>query len=618
MRVLFPVLIAILAALTPAAAQAKRMALVVGIDAYLNLDGSAQLKRAVNDARSVTLTLRGLGFNVTPLENANRSAFNAAWQQFLGAIEPGDEIAFFFSGHGVEIEGQNFLVPGDIPKINYGRQEQIKRESLSVSELLLDLRRRKPRVSLIILDACRDHPLAPPEWKSGEKPGGLAKIDAPEGTFIMYSAWAGQRALDRLPENDPDPTNSVYTRKLLPLMQKPGLSLTDLAKHVRREVSALAATVSHPQTPAYYDGILGDYCLAGCGDAPSTSEAKPTDKTPQQAATPLTNEDKVQRLVRSFTGHSEGVTSVAFSPDGRFALSGSHDTTLKLWDVGSAKALRSFAGHSSTVFSVAFSPDGRLALSGGSDKTLKLWDVGSAKELRSFAGHSSIVFSVAFSPDGRLALSGSGDLTLKLWDVGSAKALRSFAGHSHWILSVAFSPDGRFALSGSLDNTLTLWDVGSAKELRSFAGHSLGSTSVAFSPDGRFALSDGWDYTLKMLDVGSAKELRSFTGHSATVNSVAFSPDGRFVLSGSADKTLKLWDAETAKELRSFTGHSGNVKSVAFSPDGRFALSGSDDNTLRLWDVSEWTAPPSAQSTKPILQDNGPGGTVFKTIITKD
>lgn len=70
--------------------------------------------------------------------------------------------------------------------------------------------------------------------------------------------------------------------------------------------------------------------------------------------------------------------------------------------------------------------------------------------------------------------------------------------------------------------------------------------------------------------------------------------------------------------VRSFAGHSEAVTSVAFSPDGRFALSGSDDNTLRLWDVSEWTAPPSAQSTKPILQDNGPGGTVFKTIITKD
>lgn len=279
-------LIVILAALMPSTAEAKRLAFVVGIDDYVNLDSQAQLKRARNDARGIARTLGALGFTVTPLENAGRSSFNAAWQQFLGAIEPGDEVAFFFSGHGVEIEGQNFLVPGDIPKIEYGRKERIKRESLSVSELLLDVRRREPRVTLVILDACRDHPLIPPGWKSGAKPGGLAETAPPQGTFIMYSAWAGERALDRLPENDPDPTNSVYTRKLLPLLVKPGLSLTDLAKQVRREVNALAKSVDHPQTPAYYDGILGDYCLAGCAGAPIVAGVQGEQPAAQPAPAP--------------------------------------------------------------------------------------------------------------------------------------------------------------------------------------------------------------------------------------------------------------------------------------------------------------------------------------------
>jgi len=136
-------------------------------------------------------------------ENVNRAAFNAQWQSFLDKIAAGDTAAIYFSGHGVEIEGLNFLLPRDLPNVTFGRQEQIKRESLSVSELLLDLRVRRPKVSLIILDACRDHPLIPPEYRSAGKAGGLAQMDASEGTFIMYSAGAGETALDRLPHSDP-------------------------------------------------------------------------------------------------------------------------------------------------------------------------------------------------------------------------------------------------------------------------------------------------------------------------------------------------------------------------------------------------------------------------------
>ena len=115
-------------------------------------------------------------------------------------------------------------------------------------------------------------------------------------------------------------------------------------------------------------------------------------------------------------------------------------------------------GHTSYVWSVAFSPDGRYALSGSNDKTLKLWDVSSGQAVRTFQGHSH-VYSVAFSPDGRYALSGSGDKTLKLWDVLSGQAVRTWKGHTSAVYSVAFSPDGRYALSGSSDQTFKLWDM---------------------------------------------------------------------------------------------------------------------------------------------------------------
>ena len=305
-------------------------------------------------------------------------------------------------------------------------------------------------------------------------------------------------------------------------------------------------------------------------------------------------------------GHALYVNSVAFSPDGKFALSGSFDNTMRLWNVATGKEMRCFSGHTAVVASVAFSPDGRYALSGSWDKTLRLWDVKTGKHLRRIVGHKDMVDSVTFSPDGQYALSGSKDKTLRLWDVTTGKNIRSFDGHKDTVNSVAFSPDGKFALSGSEDKTLRLWDVATGKEIRSFTGHTDCVRSVAFSPDGRLALSGGGtpqsDNTMRLWDVATGKELRSFAGHTSNVNSVTFSPDGRFALSGSGkilffggkgnNESLRLWDVATGKEVRRFEGHTSYVNFVAFSPDGRLALLGGgtpqSDNTMLLWDVAKW------------------------------
>jgi TolB-like protein len=283
-------------------------------------------------------------------------------------------------------------------------------------------------------------------------------------------------------------------------------------------------------------------------------------------------------------GHSDFVSSIAVSHNGRQAISGSFDNTLKLWDVTSGRVIRTFLGHSDGVICVAFSPDGKQAISGSSDNTLKLWDVNTGTLIRTFSGHSMWVYSVAFSPDGKQVISGSSDNTLKLWDVASGRLIRTFSGRSSTVYSVAFSHDGKQVISGCFDNTLKLWDVATGSVIRTFTGHSDSVFSVAFSPDGRQVISSSRDNTLKLWDVATGRVIRTFSGHSNLVQSVAFSPDGKQAISGSMDKTLKLWDIASGREVRTFSGHS-SVQSVAFSPDGKQVISGDSDGYVRLWNV---------------------------------
>jgi formylglycine-generating enzyme required for sulfatase activity len=258
--------------LLPPAAHAKRIAIVVGINKYDYLPRNQQLAKAVNDARSVEAAFKSLGFDVIKAEDVGRSAFNQTWQQLLNRVGPGDEVAMYFSGHGVEIEGANYLMPRDVPAVGSGEVRRLKNEALSFDEIRSDLAAQGPRLSLFIIDACRDNPFTDTRGRSIGGSKGLVPVQAEQGSFIMFAAGAREMALDRLSDADGDP-NSVYTRKLLPLLKQPGLRLPDMAQRVRAEVRQLASTVGHHQSPAYYDEGGDDICLAGCAMPPGVGDA---------------------------------------------------------------------------------------------------------------------------------------------------------------------------------------------------------------------------------------------------------------------------------------------------------------------------------------------------------
>jgi hypothetical protein len=114
---------------------------------------------------------------------------------------------------------------------------------------------------------------------------------------------------------------------------------------------------------------------------------------------------------------------VAVTPDGRYAVSGSVDQTLRLWDLESGHTLRILEGHTNRVYAVAVAPDGRRAVSGSADQTLRLWDLESGQTIRTLEGHAGAVTAVAVTPDGRCAVSGSWDETLRLWDLQSVSPI---------------------------------------------------------------------------------------------------------------------------------------------------------------------------------------------------
>ncbi|KIJ50118.1 hypothetical protein M422DRAFT_160180 [Sphaerobolus stellatus SS14] len=288
-----------------------------------------------------------------------------------------------------------------------------------------------------------------------------------------------------------------------------------------------------------------------------------------------------QPLVFQLQGHTNRVSSVSFSPNGRYIASGSDDHTVRLWSVETAMPVgQLYEGHTHSVNSVSFSPDGGYIASGSGDHTVCLWSVETGMPTgmpvgQPYEGHTNWVISVSFSPDGRYIASGSHDQTVHLWSVETGMPVgQPYEGYTGQVNSVSFSPDGRYIASGSVDQTVRLWSVETGMPVsQPYEGHAYWVDSVSFSPDGRYIASGSDDQT--GMPVGQPHE-----GHTSTVCSVPFSPNGRYVASGSHDQTVHLWSVETGMPVcQPYEGHTGMINSVSFSPDGKHISSGSGNQT---------------------------------------
>ena len=235
---------------SPLTTMANRKALVIGNDSYKSV---AKLLNAREDARTMASNLTSVGYQVTLKLDLSEKEMKAAMRTFASQVQGGDEVLFFFAGHGVQLGSTNYLLPTDIG----GESEaQVRDESIQLQRILDDMSERKAKFTLAMIDACRDNPFK----SSGRAIGGrgLAPTTAATGQMVIFSAGTGQQALDKLNNADKN-KNGLFTRVFVQEMQKPNQSIDRVVKNVRNQVAELAKSVGHEQVPAIYDQVLGDF-----------------------------------------------------------------------------------------------------------------------------------------------------------------------------------------------------------------------------------------------------------------------------------------------------------------------------------------------------------------------
>ncbi|MGN2638568.1 eIF2A-related protein [Nocardia takedensis] len=292
-------------------------------------------------------------------------------------------------------------------------------------------------------------------------------------------------------------------------------------------------------------------------------------------------------LLTPLGGHTDWVLAVTWSPNGTRLLTGSNDSTARLWDAHTGQPLHILAGHIGPVEAVAWSPDGNRLLTGSTDKTARVWNAHTGQPLHILTGHSGPVSAVAWSPDGTRLLTGSHDDTARLWDARTGQPIHTLTGHTRRVNAVAWSPDSTRLLTGSHDDTARLWDARTGQPIHTLTGHTRRVNAVAWSPDSTRLLTGSHDDTARLWDARTGQPLRTLTGHTRPVNAVAWSPDGTRLLTGSDDQTARLWGVSTGQPLDVLVGHARPVEAVAWSPDGARLLTGSADRTARLWDAHD-------------------------------
>ncbi len=310
-------------------------------------------------------------------------------------------------------------------------------------------------------------------------------------------------------------------------------------------------------------------------------------------------------------GHMAIVSSVVFTPDGKFVVSAGDDKVIRIWDWRAGKTVRILRGEArpgdeGKIYAIALSPDGHWLAAGGwtSNNEIRLYDFNTGELRGLFKGHTNVVHSLAFSPNSKRLISGSSDKDAIIWEVETRQVLHRLKGHENSVYAVGFTNDGIRAVTGSFDKTLRIWNVARGTLQAEMKGHAGQVRTISISPVDNTIASGDTSGEIRLWNPATGDLKKVLVPAGGNIGSLRYSPDGRLLLAtcgggGCSETPQRILDAATGKVLIAYTKHDNTVIGSAFSRDGSMvATAGGEKFPIHVWD-------PKTGETEAVLKGTG-------------
>jgi eukaryotic-like serine/threonine-protein kinase len=288
------------------------------------------------------------------------------------------------------------------------------------------------------------------------------------------------------------------------------------------------------------------------------------------------------RLVH-FREHTDGIQTIAWSPDGKYLATGGRDKLVYVWNSSSGEKVLTYARHSTYVYDLAWSPDGKR-LASTSFATVHVWDALTGENVVTYHGHSLWVYTVAWSPDGCFIATGDAKGEIHFWTDLSAQAVCVYPASSRPVKVIAWphASGSTKIVAGCEDATAHCWDTITGNTPFIYKGHSREVTGIVWSPDDQWIVSSSRDKTVQIWDAQGRRVL-NYLEHKKEVYTVAWSPTGKYIASVGEDNAVRIWEAATGNTKYVYNCHTNTGCRIAWSPDGSRIASVDGEKTIRVW-----------------------------------